>query len=324
MPTDSAPGSRGPARRHDPVRPPTSPRRPTSPRTPAASRRTGPRSSAATRTAGGSYRSQWSDPALPATVWLLSIPAHRAGVPGRSEPAEEVLRGVVGEIAHRAVEAFVPAIAGAHETPVVVITRPAPAAVRKGPGEPIAPDPAPHVPPTGTPSHGATGARPAPAGIDNATEDRSDTGAVSSDRSPLGAGARLLLLDATRAGGAAVRVEDLAAVLAPGEVLAVVTCSEYVAGRFRDPRPALIRGARAAGLDYWQHIVTAAPHQDEPRQDEPHHVEPHQDERPGADRGERWRWCLVAEVSVFRRSTANQTAPAQGPGSTTTTEQVQP
>lgn len=312
MPISSAPGPRGPAGRRDPVRPATPPRRTT------GGHRRGARSFAPaagpTCAAAGRYRSRWSDPALPTTVWLLTAPAAPVTQPAVSCPREapEVPGSVggdgVAEIVCRAVAAFVPETSRARRGPTIVVTRHAHAASEAMAGDPNAPGPPPDVSPGTVPQRAAC---TTPTGIGETT---------AGDPLVAGAGVGLVLLDATRTPGVSVGVDDLAVVLAPGGVLAVVTSSDRVAGRLRDPRPALIASARAAGLDYWQHIVTTTRPADYPQ------------ERPGADSDEyrssdgdgqeRPTWCLVADISVFRRpAPADRVdAPAQG----VTTTEVQP
>ena len=163
--------------------------------------------------------------------------------------------------------------------------------------------------------------RPNPAGIGATTAGESTAGGPLA----LEDGAGLVLLDATRTPGVPIGVDDEAAGLAPGGVLAVLTTSDRVAGQLRDPRPALIASARAAGLDYWQHIVTITRPADHPEQRA--EAGPGKDRSSAEDGQPRPMWCPFADVSVFRRPVSTDPAdadrtdePAQG----ATTSEVQP
>lgn len=133
-------------------------------------------------------------------------------------------------------------------------------------------------------------------------------------------GVGLVLLDATRTPDVPIGVDDMAAVLAPGGVLAVLTSSDRVAGRLRDPRPALIASAQAAGLDYWQHIVTATRPVDHPERRAG--VGPGEYRGSNEDGQQQPMWCLFADVSVFRRPVSADRVDEPAPSATTT--EVQP
>ena len=312
MPPSSAPEPRGPAGRRDPVRPATPPHRTTGGHRRAArasgpTRPAGPprtvrptRTASPTHIAAARYRPRRSDPvALPTTVWLLAAPTApviRSAAPCPPDVSEVVGsagRDGVAEIVRRAAAAFAPQTSRARRTPMVVITRHAPAA----PAAPAATAGAGHAPGLSSGAVQQHTVRLNPAGI-GATE--------STPGGPLAleVGVGLVLLDATRTPGLPIEVDDVAAGLAPGGVLAVLTVSDRVAGRLRDPRPALIAAARAAGLDYWQHIVTATRSVD--------HLERPAEEVYGsfADGQQRPVWCLFADVSVFRRSVSTDPADA--------------
>lgn len=297
MPTSSAPGSHGPAGRRDPVRP-TPPRRPAG--RPQVGRLGAPIGGAARR-----HRSRSATPPLPTSVWLLATPTARTEGPRRYEMSSGVGNpGAVTETIRRAAVALAPTTGGAHRGPTIVITRHAYGVVTARPGSPTAPDSSPAVPPPGTVSPGAVsdgavspGATAAPPPATGA----SDAHAPDGDLRGGEAGVGLLLLDATRGAGASVDVGHLAGFLAPGGVLAVLTTSDHAGGRLRDPRPALIASARGAGLDYWQHIVTTSPASRE-----------HQGNGDGAP--DRRSWCLVADISVFRRPSVADRIEQPGPG----------
>ena len=112
----------------------------------------------------------------------------------------------------------------------------------------------------------------------------------------------LLVLDATATAATPTGLDQFignaARVLAPGGVLAAITISHHRGGVLHDPRPALITSARAASLDYWQHIVTTTRPEHPHRHDDPPADGHHESGQGGARRKE---WRLVAEVSVFRR-----------------------
>ena len=336
MPPSSAPEPRGPAGRRDPVRPATPPHQTTGGhrrgvRASAPTRTAGPprtlrptRTASPTRIAAGRYRPRCSDPvALPTTVWLLAAPTApvvvRPAVVCPSDVSEVVGSANsdgVAEIVRRAVAAFVPHTSTAQRGPTVVITRPAPAPVAGTAGASYAPGSSSGVPPGAVPRH-PTAIRPTPTGIGETVTGESTAG------DPLvgEVGAGLVLLDATRTPGVPIGVDDVAGGLAPGGVLAVLTASDRVAGRLRDPRPALIAAARAAGLDYWQHIVTATRPAD--------HLERLAEEDYGsfADGQQRPVWCLFADVSVFRRPVSTNPADADRtdePAQAATPTEVQP
>lgn len=340
MPPSSASEPRGPAGRRDPVRPATPPHRTTGGHRRAA-RASGPTRSAGspravrptrtvspTRTAAGRYRPRRSDPvALPTTVWLLAAPTApviRSAVPCPPDVSEVVGsagRDGVAEIVRRAAAVFVPQTSRARRTPTVVITRHTPAAPA-APAAPAVTAGAGHAP-AAAPQHVV---RPNPTGIGATTAGESTPGGPLA----LEDGAGLVLLDATRTPGVPIGVDDEAAGLAPGGVLAVLTIGDRVAGRLRDPRPALIASARAAGLDYWQHIVTAtrpAGHPERRAGAGPGENRSSENRSGDEDGQQRPTWCLFADVSVFRRPVSTVPTDADrsdGPAQGATTREVQP
>jgi hypothetical protein len=185
----------------------------------------------------------------------------------------------------------------------------------------------------GVPSGSAVAVRPAVPDRDGIASGTAATGrtAPTADTESLGdskAGVGLLVWDTTRTAARPLNEHDhhshhshhsaedhdagfirrLAARLMPGGVLAVITASDHRAGLLRDSRPALIASARAAGLDYWQHIVTTTPGDNVQLDGSPHRTGPN-DERHddgGGGTGRRAEWRLVAEISVFcKPSTAH-------------------
>lgn len=264
-------------------------------------------------------------PAAPGTPTTCSTP--------HTPDSVEVPRAdVAAEIVRRALATLAPTTAPARRHPGIVITRHTDVTPRTASGVtvPTPPKVCDCVSPVGSGSIPAHGAR-----ATAATE-------LLGHRPECGVG--LLVLDTTGTGGAPVDLHgvigDPAAVLVPGGVLAVITASDHRAGRLRDPRPALIASARAAGLDYWQHIVTThADNRDHDRDEHSdgrrsqHREHDGHNERGGWGSGRRPEWRLVAEVSVFRRPSdagrLQQPADAgdlDGPGEAQehTTTEVQP
>jgi hypothetical protein len=272
-------------------------------------------------------------------VWLLTAPITRPPAPYPFDVLDVAGRvgcGGVAEIVRRAVAAFVPQTGRVPRAPTVVITRHAPAARAGTPGAVHAPGSSSGISPGAVPRH-PTAIRPTPTGIGETVNGESAAGESTAGESTAGestagestagdpvvgeVGAGLVLLDATRPPGVPIGVDDVAAGLAPGGVLAVLTTSDRVAGRLRDPRPALIASARAAGLDYWQHIVTATRPADHPERPA------EEDYNSFADGQQRPMWCLFADVSVFRRPVSTDPADADRtdePAQAATTTEVQP
>ena len=267
-------------------------------------------------------------------MWLLTAPITRPPAPYPFDVLDVAGRvgcGGVAEIVRRAVAAFVPQTGRVPRAPTVVITRHAPAARAGTPGAVHAPGSSSGISPGAVPRH-PTAIRPTPTGIGETVNGESAAGESTAGESTAGestagdpvvgeVGAGLVLLDATRPPGVPIGVDDVAAGLAPGGVLAVLTTSDRVAGRLRDPRPALIASARAAGLDYWQHIVTATRPADHPERPA------EEDYNSFADGQQRPMWCLFADVSVFRRPVSTDPADADRtdePAQAATTTEVQP